>query len=150
MVPDTARTGRPCAAEPGNAGHGLGLAGSTHMLILSFKPGHDGTIAAIDDGRLLFSLAAEKDSGLRYGEVTPELMMSAASRLDRIPDAIAIGGWYKGFRDISDVSDNGLWPTGAGYFDGRDAAVEVGVSRFFGSRVQRFSSSHARSHIWGA
>lgn len=120
------------------------------MLILSFKPGHDGTIAAIDDGRLLFSFEAEKDSGLRYGQVTPELMVLAASKLDRVPDAIAIGGWYKGVRDVSDVSDNGLWPTSAGYFDGRDSSVSAGVGRFFGSQVRMFSSSHARSHVWGA
>ncbi len=32
------------------------------MLILGFKEGHDGAVAAIEDGRLLFSLEAEKDS----------------------------------------------------------------------------------------
>lgn len=120
------------------------------MLILSFKPGHDGTIAAIEDGKLLFSLEAEKDSGFRYGPVTPELLVTAAHHLGRIPDVIAMGGWFKGVHDAADASDNGLWPTAAGYFDTRDASVVTGAGRFMGAKVELFSSSHARSHIWNA
>src|ERR1700726_2390732 len=44
------------------------------MLILSMKEGHDGGIAAIEDGRLLFALEAEKDNYPRYERVTGELM----------------------------------------------------------------------------
>ncbi len=120
------------------------------MLILSFKPGHDGTIAAIEDGRLLFSFEAEKDSGHRYSPVTPELLITAAQHLDRIPDVIAMGGWFKGVHDASDASDAGLWPTAAGYFDSRDENVVTKTGHFMGSEVKLFSSSHARSHIWSA
>jgi len=31
-------------------------------VVLALKPGHDGTIVYVEDGRLVFSLEAEKDS----------------------------------------------------------------------------------------
>ncbi|WP_338925275.1 proline dehydrogenase [Mycetohabitans endofungorum] len=118
------------------------------MLILSFKPGHDGAVAAIEDGNLLFSFEAEKDSFFRYAPVTPELTVTVARHLDRIPDVIAMGGWYKGVYDTTDYSDNGVWTTSAGYFG--ESSVVSRRDRFMGKEVEFFSSSHARSHIWNA
>jgi predicted NodU family carbamoyl transferase len=120
------------------------------MLILSFKPGHDGTIAAIQDGRLLFSLEAEKDSNPRYNKITPELLVEAGALLERVPDVIAVSGWFKGVRDDAQVDDGGIWGTSGGYFSISDDNIEVSTSQFFGKTVSLFSSSHARSHIWSA
>jgi predicted NodU family carbamoyl transferase len=47
--------------------------------IIGFKPGHDGSIAYLRDGKLGFSLEAEKDSFHRYAEVTPSTVVEAFS-----------------------------------------------------------------------
>jgi len=113
------------------------------MLILSFKSGHDGTLAAIEDGKLLFSLEAEKDSFPRYDRITPELIAVAARRLDRIPDAVAISGWVKGFHSVER-------PTEAGYYGHDAAGIKAREQNFMGKKVKVFSSTHERSHILGA
>jgi hydroxymethyl cephem carbamoyltransferase len=117
------------------------------MLILAMKPGHDGTIAAIQDGRLLWSLEAEKDSFARYSVLSPDVVLELASRLGDPPDVVAIGGWnskLEGRREQFRV--RGVF--GAGYFG--EHALTSAESTFFGKRVRRFSSSHERSHILGA
>ncbi|WOX15322.1 carbamoyltransferase C-terminal domain-containing protein [Streptomyces sp. N50] len=106
------------------------------MLILAIKPGHDGGIAALRDGRLLFSLESEKDSYRRYTGLTPATVLSAAELCDGIPDVIALGGWYR--RGVIDRH------IGAGY-EGQE--IHDGFRDFFGKRVRYFSSSHERSHI---
>lgn len=113
------------------------------MLILSFKPGHDGTLAAISDGNLLFSLEAEKDSFPRYDRITPELIALAAKRLDRIPDVIAISGWVKGFHSVERISE-------AGYYGFDPAGIKTRTQNFMGKQVEIYSSTHERSHILGA
>jgi len=117
------------------------------MLILGFKPGHDGSVAAIQDGRLLFSIEAEKDSFSRYSPVTPVTLLDAASELDRLPDVVALGGWNSKVEAGSEaLSVRGVF--GAGYF-GEDE-VRGRETRFFGRDVRLTSSSHERSHILGA
>jgi hydroxymethyl cephem carbamoyltransferase len=106
------------------------------MLTMAIKPGHDGAIAVIEDGRLLWCLEAEKDSFPRYAQLTPTTLLDVAERLDRIPDIVALGGWAK--------PGNG-GSIGAGY-TGEDM-VQKGRIRFFGKEVEYFSSSHERSHI---
>jgi predicted NodU family carbamoyl transferase len=113
------------------------------MLIFSFKEGHDGSIAAIDDGKLLFSLEAEKDSFPRYSGITAEAVTAAAARLDRVPDVVAIGGWVKGTHSIEPPSRTGYYGVGEG-------AVSDEAGRFFGRDVRIFSSTHERSHIMTA
>jgi predicted NodU family carbamoyl transferase len=113
------------------------------MLILSFKPGHDGTLAAIEDGKLLFSLEAEKDSCPRFDRITPELVALAARRLDKIPDVVAISGWVKGWHSVER-------PTEAGYFGRDEANISSREQNFMGKNVKIFSSSHERSHVMGA
>jgi len=41
------------------------------MRILSYNPGHDGAVAYLQDGRLVFSIEAEKDSNWRYMPASP-------------------------------------------------------------------------------
>lgn len=113
------------------------------MLILSFKEGHDGAVVAVEDGRLLFSLEAEKDSFPRYDRITAEVLLAAADRLDRLPDVVAVGGWVKGFHSVEP-------PTRTGYYGVGDGAVTDEAGRFFGKDVRIFSSTHERSHIMTA
>lgn len=111
------------------------------MLVLSMKEGHDGGIAAIEDGRLLFALEAEKDNYPRYDRLTGEVMARAAGLLDRQPDVVAIGGWVKGEHSVEP-------PSRTGYFGVGDGAVSDEPGRFFGKQVRYFSSTHERSHIY--
>ncbi|MYU25221.1 carbamoyltransferase C-terminal domain-containing protein [Streptomyces sp. SID8352] len=110
------------------------------MLILSLKEGHDGAIAAVKDGKLLFSLEAEKDSFSRYSTLTAETFAVAADRLDEQPDVIAVSGWIKG----TQATDQ---PSRAGYFGVGESSITDEAGRFFGKNVRVFSSTHERSHI---
>jgi hydroxymethyl cephem carbamoyltransferase len=110
------------------------------MLIVAFKPGHDGGMAAIRDGRLLYSLESEKDSFARYSFLTPTTMLDIAEHLDEMPDVVAVGGWQE-----KGISIKGQ--VGAGYHGAEETITRT--SRFFGKRVTFFSSSHERSHILG-
>jgi len=109
------------------------------MHILAIKPGHDGHIAHIADGRLAFSIEAEKDSGRRFGPATPALLMRALERMDGVPDVFAVSGWSEAFRPFGA-------PIGAGYFG--DTIVDRPY-RLLGRDVRFFSSSHERSHLVG-
>lgn len=111
------------------------------MLIVAFKPGHDGTMAAIRDGRLLYSLESEKGSYWRYSPLTPVTVLQMAEHLDSLPDVVALGGWYAGDTDHSGVFNAG--------YRGTDPGI-VRTSKFFGKDVTFFSSSHERAHILGA
>ena len=113
------------------------------MLILSFKEGHDGAIVAIEDGELLFSLEAEKDSFPRYDRITTDVILAAANRLDRLPDVVAVGGWVKGTHSVEPPTRTGYYGVGAG-------ATTDEAGRFFGKDVRIFSSTHERSHIMTA
>ncbi|MEV4415903.1 carbamoyltransferase C-terminal domain-containing protein [Catellatospora sp. NPDC049609] len=110
---------------------------------MSFKPGHDGTIALLTDGVLAYSLEAEKDSFDRYADVTPSLLLEAAASTDQLPDVVCVSGWVKGFHS----ADRRL---GAGYFGWDGSHTQVQRSRFFGHDVQVFSSTHERSHLLSA
>ncbi len=107
------------------------------MLIVAFKPGHDGGMAVVRDGHLLYSLESEKDSFFRYSQLTPATVLEIAERLDALPDVVAVGGWQEGSIQVA-----------AGY-EGIDPGIER-TGRFFGKDVAFFSSSHERSHVLGA
>jgi hydroxymethyl cephem carbamoyltransferase len=109
------------------------------MLVLAVKPGHDGSVAAIEDGRLLFSLEGEKDTWRRHSGSRPYDVLEAAELLGRMPDVIVLSGWFKPRR----------WePVGAGYRGPHTLAKREG--RLFGQPVTMVTSSHERSHIIGA
>ena len=62
------------------------------MKILGMKPGHDGAIALIDNGELVYSIESEKNSFPRFFSITPSTLLEAAEAADAIPDCIALGG----------------------------------------------------------
>jgi hydroxymethyl cephem carbamoyltransferase len=108
------------------------------MLILALNPGHDGAIAAIQDGKLEFCIEAEKDSFERHAHVNPSTLLQATERLDAVPDVIALSGWVK---------DGWLANVfiGAGYIGSH--AIEERPVNFLGKKARLFTSSHERSHI---
>jgi hydroxymethyl cephem carbamoyltransferase len=115
--------------------------GTNSVLILSFKPGHDGSVAAIRDGVLLYSLESEKDSFGRHASLTPNTVLEIAECLDELPDIVALGGW----QDSGCPKIRGV--VGAGY---EGLSFLNGKRSFFGKQVRYFSSTHERSHVLGA
>lgn len=113
------------------------------MRIFAYKPGHDGHVALLEDGKLVFSLEAEKDSGPRYAPVASELLLHGLSLCTDVPDVIAVSGWMNSFRPMAD-------PVGAGYFGVSAEAVRIETRPFFDREVRQFSSSHERSHLLGS
>ncbi|MDX8499055.1 carbamoyltransferase C-terminal domain-containing protein [Mesorhizobium sp. VK4C] len=113
------------------------------MRILSLKPGHDGTIAALDASaaELIYSYEAEKDSFPRYSTVNSATILEAVGRLDAIPDVIALGGWRRtgSARNVSDATGYGGIAAGSEL---------VGEKTIFGRKVDFYSSTHERSHLW--
>lgn len=112
------------------------------MKILSFKPGHDGSIALIENGTLIFSLEAEKNSFKRYESLTPNIFLDAMFYQKEIPDVVAISGWYKGSETSLSITE-----IEAGYFGLESQKIVSNQSLFCGKNVKRFSSSHERAHI---
>lgn len=110
--------------------------------ILSFKPGHDGSVAYVKNGRLVCSLEAEKDSFPRYTEVTPSVMLEALSVADAVPDVVAVSGWVKGWHSVEPPLETGYW----GYAGN---TVRTRRTTMLGKEIEFFSSSHERSHIMG-
>lgn len=113
------------------------------MKIFAYKPGHDGHVAMLEDGRLAFSIEAEKDSGPRYGPITPELMLHGLALTGGVPEIVAVSGWLGSFRPMAD-------PIGSGYFGADEENIIDRPWRFQGRDIRYFSSSHERSHIVGA
>ena len=71
------------------------------MRILALKPGHDGHVALVEDGKLIFSIEAEKDSWPRYEAMTPDAFARAMELCGDVPDVLALSGWVKGFHSVS-------------------------------------------------
>ncbi|GAB4295948.1 MAG: nodulation protein U [Roseovarius sp.] len=110
---------------------------------LAFKPGHDGAVAHVLDGRLDFAIEAEKDSFLRHDWLGPAHFADTLARLEAPPDAICVSGWSKGFNEFR-------WRLGAGYFGADETGIVTRPTTVFGRPARYFSSSHERSHIWSA
>jgi len=108
------------------------------MLILGFKPGHDGHIAAIEDGVLKFSYEAEKDSNPRYAPIGVGLFIEACAAVDRTPDAVAVSGWTEGSSESAPLVGGGYWGV---------EKPRVTSSVFFGKDIRLVTDSHERSHI---
>ncbi len=115
------------------------------MKVLSFKPGHDGTIAGIDTDKkeLLFSYEAEKDSYPRSSAVNPDTFIDAATWFKDLPDVLALSGW-------SSTANGHATLTGAGHQGLGNRSEVVGKKTFFGRTIDFYSSTHERSHIWSA
>lgn len=115
------------------------------MKILSFKSGHDGSIAGVDAEKqqLMFSYEAEKDSFPRNAPVNPDTFIDAGLWFNQLPDVLALSGW-------STTGANHITFSGAGYSGIGNGSEAVGKKTFFGKTLEYYSSTHERSHIWGA
>jgi hydroxymethyl cephem carbamoyltransferase len=102
------------------------------------KPGHDGAVAAVEDGNLLFSLEGEKDSRRRYLTAQTTDLLVLAEHLGALPDVIGVSGWHR-------QGESGK--VGGGYGGPNVATQREG--ELFGKKVTVFSDSHERSHIMG-
>lgn len=107
------------------------------MKILSYNPDHDGAIAYLKDGNLMFSIEAEKNSNFRHSVVSSDDVFNVLGELDEMPDVICTGGW---------------WPRSVGLLnyvgyrgDKNDIILEK--KHFVGKPIHYFSSSHERSHL---
>ncbi|KQB55897.1 MULTISPECIES: carbamoyltransferase C-terminal domain-containing protein [Acidovorax] len=113
------------------------------MKILSYNPGHDGAFAYLEDGRLVFSVEAEKGSRYRHSPLTVPDVFDALAETQDVPDVICRGGWWPGDSPQSQR-------TAPSYFDSDCNQVVVSKKRLLGRTVDFFSSSHERSHLLGA
>ncbi|MBK3744371.1 proline dehydrogenase [Paraburkholderia aspalathi] len=113
------------------------------MKILSYNPGHDGAIVLLQDGRLMTSLEAEKDSNYRYSSLSIPDVLDAIGNLEEIPDVICAGGWWP--RDHHEYLYGSK--TNVGYRGVSNSDVIVSQRRFLGREVKYFSSSHERAHV---
>jgi hydroxymethyl cephem carbamoyltransferase len=109
------------------------------MKILAYNAGHDGSAVLLQDGKLEFSLEAEKDSGTRHAMLSPNLFIRSLE-LAGIPDVIALSGWYR--RAVSLVGR-----TEGGYRGVGPEAMVSSVASVVGRSFPVFHSSHERSHV---
>ena len=113
------------------------------MKILSYNPGHDGSIVYVKDTKLHLSVEAEKNSNYRYSPISSHDVFNFMGELDEIPDIICTGGWWP--RDNYEFANG---PNLHGDYRGVSKnEIIIGQRRFLGNTVQFFSSTHERSHI---
>ena len=113
----------------------------TSVNILSYNPGHDGTVAHLRDGRLVSSIEAEKDSNYRYTPIAGRDLIDAFGRLEQMPDVVSTGGWWP--REAHPTGS----PSHVGYRGIAKSGITVDYRQLLGKSVPFFSSSHERSHL---
>ncbi|WP_460164766.1 carbamoyltransferase N-terminal domain-containing protein [Pseudomonas sp. S1_G07] len=111
---------------------------SEELAILGIKDGHDGAIALILGNHLTLCIEAEKDNGLRFSSLTPDILLKAMKMIDKPLDVIAQSGWRK-------IIDSDCDDIGAGY-SGLNKII-YHQRTMLGQDVAYFSSSHERSHL---
>ena len=111
------------------------------MKILSYNIGHDGAFAYLEDGRLITSIEAEKDSRYRYSPISVLDAFSIFGGLKEIPDVLCKSGWWPGNIGLSEQRFV------AGYHGTGNDDIIVGKDLLFGKKINYFSSSHERSHL---
>jgi predicted NodU family carbamoyl transferase len=109
--------------------------------IVSYNPGHDGAVAHLRDGHLVFSIEAEKDSNYRYTPIGSPDLLDAFGQLEELPDVVCTGGWWP--REARPTGS----PSHVGYRGIATDAITVDRRRLLGKSVLFFSSSHERSHL---
>jgi predicted NodU family carbamoyl transferase len=114
------------------------------LRILSYNPGHDGAFAYLEDGRLVTSIEAEKNSRYRYSPLSVPDVFSILGELKEFPDVICRGGWWPGDVPRSEQSVT------AKYYGIADQEVVVERQTLLGRPINYFSSSHERSHLFCA
>jgi predicted NodU family carbamoyl transferase len=110
------------------------------MKILSYNPGHDGAFAYVEDGRLVFSIEAEKGSQYRHSSLTVPDVFDVLAELQTIPDVLCRGGWWPGDLPLGQHAV-------ADYRGSHHDQAVVSKKRLLGKTVDFFSSSHERSHL---
>jgi predicted NodU family carbamoyl transferase len=110
------------------------------MKILAYNPGHDGAFAFVEDGRLVFSIEAEKGSRYRHSSLSVADAFDVLGEVQTVPDVLCRGGWWPG------DSPQGRERV-ADYRGSHHDQVVVGKKRWLGKTVHFFSSSHERSHL---
>jgi len=113
------------------------------LRILAYNPGHDGAVAFIEDGRLSFSIEAEKGSNYRYSAISVADVLDVIGELSNIPDVICMSGWWP--RDHYEFQ-HGSRRNGGYRGTGEELAIHE-KGRFLRGRSDYFSSSHERSHV---
>jgi predicted NodU family carbamoyl transferase len=88
---------------------------------------HDGCAAGLEEGRLVFSTEAEKDSGYRYAGLPESLVMRGLSRMGGLPDVLAQAGWDDDYHGLDPLPDT--------------------TFEFF-KKVRVCRSTHERAHIF--
>jgi predicted NodU family carbamoyl transferase len=111
------------------------------MKILSFNPGHDGAFAYLEDGHLIASIEAEKDSRYRHSPLSIPDVFNILSELKDVPDVLCRSGWWPGNTHLSEQRFI------SGYHGVSNSEIIVGKERLLGKTVNYFSSSHERSHL---
>ncbi len=111
------------------------------MKILTFNPGHDVAFAYLEDGHLIASSEAEKNSSYRHSPLSILDVLSILGELKEVPDVLCRGGWWPGNMHLSDQQFL------AGYHGVGNSDIIVGQERLLGKKVDYFSSSHERSHL---
>lgn len=113
------------------------------MKILSYNPGHDGAIAYLKDGHLIFSIETEKNSNYRYSPVSSPDVFKILGEIDEIPDIICTGGWWP--RDHHEYLYGSQVHVGYRGLSKDDVIVDQ--RRLIGKPIHYYSSSHERSHL---
>jgi predicted NodU family carbamoyl transferase len=111
------------------------------MKILSYNPGHDGAFAYLEDGDLVASIEAEKNSHYRHSPLSVPDVFSVLGQLNEVPDVLCRSGWWPGDTHLSEQQ------VLAGYHGVRNSDIVVGQTRLLGKTIEYFSSSHERSHL---
>ena len=111
------------------------------MIVLSYNPGHDGAFAYLEDGHLVASIEAEKNSRYRHSPLSVPDVFSVLSELKEVPDVLCRSGWWHSETHLSEQRDL------AGYHGVRNGDIVVSERRLLGRTVEYFSSSHERSHL---
>lgn len=111
------------------------------MNILSYNPGHDGAFAYLQDGRLIFSLEAEKHSNYRYSPLSITDVFETFAELNEVPDVLCRGGWWPNDGQLPEKISQ------AGYRGVSSNEAVVSEKRLLGKAIKHFSSSHERSHL---
>lgn len=110
--------------------------------ILSVNPGHDGAVAAVREGKLLFSWEAEQDCHSRHAPASACFLLNALSAVGNRPTVIARSGWHR-----DRFSHQGL---GVPYHGINEGLVRQQYSTIFGEPTLVFESTHERAHIFAS
>lgn len=113
------------------------------MRIVSCNPGHDGSIALIENARLAVSIEAEKDSNYRHAAASILDLLNALGAFEGVPDVICVGGWWP--RDHYEYLHGSKH--NASYRGVSSKGAIVSSKKILTRNVKFFSSSHERSHI---